>query len=70
MPEKKVAKKITGKKAKPAPKKKVSKPQKGQGYECSLCGYRIIVDEVCGCATEHVFLCCGKPMKRKRATKK
>lgn len=76
MPVKKTTKKTAAKaKAKKpakkaAPKKKVHKHKKGQGYECRVCGYRIVVDEVCGCATEHLFLCCGSPMKKKRAAKK
>jgi rubrerythrin len=62
------AKAKTKKTTKKAPaKKKTSKVKKGQAYECSLCGYRIIVDKVCGCAEEHVFICCDKPMKKKRA---
>lgn len=44
--------------------------KKGTTYECRVCGYRIIVDEACGCAEEHVFVCCGGPMKKKRATAK
>ncbi|MFQ6108381.1 MAG: hypothetical protein ACE5L7_02375 [Candidatus Aminicenantales bacterium] len=61
----KTAKRAAAKKA-PA-KKKTSKMKKGQAYECRVCGYRIVVDEVCGCAEEHVFICCDKPMKKKRA---
>ncbi len=41
----------------------------GQAYECGVCGYRVVVDEACGCAEEHVFVCCDKPMK-KAASKK
>ncbi len=75
MPVKKATKKPTKTKvktaAKKAPaKKRVTKPKKGQNYECGICGYRIIVDEVCGCASEHVFICCEKPMKKKRTVKK
>ena len=82
MPAKKAAKK----KAKPAPKKAVKKPakktvkkttqkktqpeKKGDAFECHICGYRLIVDEVCGCMDEHVFVCCNKVMKKKRAKKK
>lgn len=74
MPAKKTVKKtaVKAKKtaAKRAPaKKKAAKVKKGQAYECSVCGYRIIVDEICGCAEEHVFVCCEKPMKKKRAKK-
>jgi hypothetical protein len=64
---KKTAKKAAAKKA-PA-KKKTAKVKKGQAYECGICGYRIIVDEVCGCTEEHLFICCDKAMKRKRARK-
>ena len=46
-------------------KKSIAKAKKGDAYECRLCGYRIIVDEACGCAEEHIFICCGKPMKKK-----
>jgi|GEM_PF-339588 len=50
-----------------APKPGKPKNKKGQTYECRVCGYRVVVDETCGCAEEHVFICCGQPMKRKRA---
>lgn len=42
-------------KAKAAPKPKL---------ECRVCGYRVIVDEACGCAEEHVLICCGQPMAK------
>jgi len=47
-----------------ARKKASPKAKKGDSYKCGVCGYRIIVDEACGCAEEHVFVCCGKPMKK------
>ncbi len=50
-------------------KKKAAKVAKGERYRCGICGYRIIVDEACGCAEEHIFICCEKPMK-KAAVKK
>jgi hypothetical protein len=28
-----------------------------------------VVDEACGCAEEHVLLCCGQPMKVEAAKK-
>jgi hypothetical protein len=43
--------------------------RKADGYECGVCGYRLIVDEACGCAEEHVLICCGKPMKKTAAKK-
>jgi hypothetical protein len=33
--------------------------------ECGVCGYRVVVDEACGCAEEHVLICCGAPMVKK-----
>ncbi|MCX7975178.1 MAG: hypothetical protein N3B16_11895 [Candidatus Aminicenantes bacterium] len=48
------------------PKKAKPKNPKGATYECRVCGYRIIVDEACGCAEEHVFVCCNQPMKKKK----
>jgi hypothetical protein len=54
-------------KAKAAPKpvkKAASKAKKAPGHECLVCGYRVIIDEACGCVEEHVLLCCGEPMKR------
>jgi hypothetical protein len=58
-------------------KKKVAKPKKvlkrkapakkKPALECGVCGYRVIVDEACGCAEEHVLVCCGQPMNKKKA---
>jgi len=48
-----------------AKKKVVHRAKKGESYQCGVCGYRVIVDEACGCAEEHVLVCCGKPMKKK-----
>ena len=71
MPVKKTAKKTSAKKTKKAaPKKKAAaKVKKGHGYECHVCGLRVVVDNVCGCVEEHVLICCEKPMKKKRARK-
>lgn len=41
-----------------------AKTRSGDAYECRVCGYRVIVDQVCGCAEEHVYLCCDKAMKK------
>ena len=35
-----------------------------KGFECEICGYRLVVDKDGGCAEEHVILCCGQPMKK------
>jgi hypothetical protein len=56
------------KKAKPKSKAK-AKAKKGGAYKCGVCGYRVIVDEACGCEEEHVLICCDKPMKKARAKK-
>lgn len=45
-------------------KKPKVRMKKGDAYECGVCGYRIIVDKACGCAEEHVFVCCNKKMKK------
>ena len=78
-PEKTAAKKVTAAKkttkraavkktAKAAPKKKASaKTQKYLSYECNVCGFRVIVDEFCGCVEEHIILCCNKPMRKRRS---
>jgi len=39
----------------------------GDAYECRICGYRIVVDQVCGCAEERVYMCCDKVMKKTAA---
>jgi len=71
MPAKKTTRKTAVKKtAKAAPKKKApARTQKDLNYECNVCGFRVIVDEFCGCVEEHVILCCNKPMKKKRSRK-
>lgn len=56
-------------KAKPARKKATTQIKKGSAYECRVCGVRVIVDEVCGCVEEHVFICCHQPMRKKRKTR-
>ena len=70
-PAKRTAKAATAKKtAAPAAKKKApAKAHKDLKYECSVCGFRVIVDEFCGCVEEHVILCCNKPMRKKRTRK-
>jgi len=68
MPKEKRTKKELLKAA--ATKRARPRNKKGTTYECRVCGYRIIVDEACGCAEEHVFVCCDQPMKKKRAVAK
>jgi hypothetical protein len=59
----------TTKKAGPKPRAKTrtrtARRRAGQAVECEVCGYRLIVDEECGCAEEHVLICCGQPMVRR-----
>jgi hypothetical protein len=58
--------KKTVRKPAPRPKTKARKTaaKAKPGYACEVCGYRLIVDEACGCAEEHVILCCGRPMAK------
>ncbi len=44
--------------------KTAAKAKKNDAYECRICGYRIVIDEACGCAEEHVVVCCDKPMTK------
>ena len=70
MPEKKTApaKKTTAKSsAKAAPSKQVAK---GDSYVCGVCGLAVTVDETCGCTEVCDIVCCGKPMKARRAPAK
>ncbi len=50
-------------KAKPV-KKAAPKKAKAPALECGVCGYRVIVDQECGCAEEHVLYCCGEAMTK------
>jgi hypothetical protein len=61
----------TKKTSKSAPKAKAKAPAKAKpkarpknALECRVCGYRVIVDESCGCVEEHILLCCGQPMAK------
>jgi hypothetical protein len=57
--------KAKAKKAAKKPVKKAApKKMKAPAQECGVCGYRVIVDETCGCAEEHVLMCCGQPMNK------
>lgn len=63
-------KKVAKPKKTPTPKK-VTKPKvsrkKGPALECGVCGYRVIVDQACGCVEEHTLICCDEPMDKKKA---
>jgi len=59
------AKKKVTKAAKPKAKPKAKARAKAPKLECGVCGYRVVVDEACGCAEEHVLICCGQPMVKK-----
>ncbi len=65
MPEKAgTAKKATTTKA--APRKRVNK---GESVVCEVCGLSVVVEEIGGVAVseETTLLCCGKPMKTRKA---
>ncbi len=53
-------------KAKPAKKavRKAAPKKTAPALECGVCGYRVIVDQECGCAEEHVLHCCGEAMTK------
>jgi len=39
-------------------------PKAYPALQCGVCGYRVIVDEACGCVEEHVLICCSQPMAK------
>lgn len=63
--------KAPAKKAKLAkkPQRSVSKVKKGSSYNCEVCGLVVIVDELCGCVETCDIICCGEPMKPRKAKK-
>lgn len=69
MPMKKVLKKKSVVK-KAVPKKKAAKRTVAkkaavkEAYECGACGYRLVAVGSDRCCEKHVFICCGKPMKK------
>jgi hypothetical protein len=40
--------------------------KKGDKLVCDLCGLAVTVCDECGCET-HELICCGEPMKTKKA---
>jgi hypothetical protein len=64
-PVKKAAVKAPVKKA---TAKKVSR--NGQSLVCGVCGLSVTIDEDCGCIETHEILCCGEPMKERKARAK
>lgn len=66
MPTKKAKKAAPKPRAKATAKARTRKrPRGAEAIECQVCGYRLVVDEACGCADEHVLICCGQPMVRR-----
>jgi len=68
------AKKVATKKVAPvrkavAAKKRgvAGKTSRGDSYACGVCGLLVTVDETCGCADVCDIICCGKPMRVKKA---
>ncbi|MGA2158521.1 MAG: hypothetical protein WB588_07120 [Dehalococcoidia bacterium] len=60
-------KKVATKKKAVAVKKSAVKTSRGDSYMCGVCGLLVTVDETCGCADVCDIICCGKPMKVKKA---
>jgi len=68
MPAKAKAKAKPKKAVKPVKKAKKAAPKKtAPALQCGVCGYRVIVDQTCGCVEEHVLLCCSRPMAKTEA---
>ena len=66
-----MAQKVATKKAVPAKKTATKKKvAKGDSYSCEVCGVAVTVDEVCGCTDVCDIVCCGEPMKPKKAKAK
>jgi hypothetical protein len=63
MATRKIVKKKTGKSAKTV-KKAAVQAKKVPALQCGICGYRVVVDQACGCVEEHVLLCCNQPMTK------
>ena len=59
MAEKKAVKKVVKKSAKKTMKK-------GEGYQCTVCGLAITIDELCGCVDACDIVCCETSMKPKK----
>ncbi len=58
--------------SKPVKKKAVAKKpaaKKSTAYSCRVCGSYAVISPMCGCGEEHVFICCGQPMKKAGAGK-
>lgn len=68
MAEKKVAAAKKAPVRRAVPKKKAV--AQGDTYVCEVCGLAVTVDEVCGCVDVCDIICCGQPMKPKRARAK
>lgn len=66
-----MAQKVATKKAAPAKKTAAKKKvAKGEFYSCGVCGIAVTVDEACGCVDVCDIICCGVPMKPKKAKAK
>lgn len=68
MPTTKKATSKTKPKARPKPRA-AARAKKGEALVCRVCGYRVVVDKACGCATEHTPVCCGRRMARVAAAR-
>jgi len=55
-------------KARPKPRA-AARVKKGDALVCRVCGYRLVVNKACGCATEHTSVCCGCRMARVAAAR-
>lgn len=71
MAEKKTTKKAApAKKKAPVKKSTAAKVTGGDSFVCGVCGLAVTVDEECGCVEVCDIICCGRPMKEKKARAK
>jgi len=72
MAVKKAATKTPAKKvgAKVAKKTAGKKPfNKGEVFECAVCGLAVVIDTACDCVDTCEIVCCEQPMKPKKAAR-
>ena len=55
------------KKAAATAKKPAVKAAKGDKLECGVCGMVVSIEEICGEDAPCNIICCGEPMKPKKA---
>lgn len=62
-------KKVVAKKSAAAKSRSRAVTSRGDLYTCEECGLIVTVDEMCDCVDVCDIICCGEPMKFKKARK-